>query len=126
MDNTTFNAAALTEAQYDGLACVVCGRDYLADPVPHVPVGMVDGGQVFACTGCIDRQAPAVATVPGTWPGGEPTVVRLVAELRQAAARLRADAAKLDALRGDAAGELAGRMRRLADDCDRHADAMTA
>lgn len=45
----------LTAAQYDGLACVVCGRDYLADPVSHVPVGMVDGGQVFACTGCARR-----------------------------------------------------------------------
>lgn len=42
----------LTAAQYDGLACVVCGRDYLAEPVSHVPVGLVDGGQVFACTSC--------------------------------------------------------------------------
>jgi len=117
MDNTTFNAAALTEAQHDGLACVVCGRDYLADPVPHRPVGVVDGGQVFACTGC-DRQAQAAATVPGTWPGGEPETVRMAAELRQTAADLRAQADRLD--------EHAGRMRRLADDCDRHADAMTA
>jgi len=45
------DAATLTEAQRDGLACVTCGRDYLADavPTPHVPVGVVDGGQVFAC-----------------------------------------------------------------------------
>ena len=45
------DAATLTEAQRDGLACVTCGRDYLAEavPTPHVPVGVVDGGQVFAC-----------------------------------------------------------------------------
>jgi len=46
------NRADLSPAQYDGLACIICGRDYLAEPIPHVPVGMVDGGQVFACTGC--------------------------------------------------------------------------
>lgn len=46
-----FDPAALTDDQRDGTACVVCGLDYLAEatPTPHVPVGMVDGGQLFAC-----------------------------------------------------------------------------
>ena len=41
------DAATLTEAQRDGLACVTCGRDYLAEavPTPHVPVGS-PGGQL--------------------------------------------------------------------------------
>lgn len=43
----------LTAAQADGLACVVCGADYLRIRVPHVPVGRsVTGSQVFACVGC--------------------------------------------------------------------------
>jgi len=41
----------LTEAQRDGLACVVCGVDYTrtAELIPNRPVGTVDGCQVFAC-----------------------------------------------------------------------------
>jgi hypothetical protein len=43
----------LTAPQADGLACVVCGVDYLRVRVPHVPVGRsVTGSQVFACVGC--------------------------------------------------------------------------
>jgi hypothetical protein len=43
----------LTTTQADGLACVVCGADYLRVRVPHVPVGRsVTGSQVFACAGC--------------------------------------------------------------------------
>jgi hypothetical protein len=43
----------LTAPQADGLACVVCGADYLRIQVPHVPVGRsVTGSQVFACVGC--------------------------------------------------------------------------
>lgn len=43
----------LTPSQADGLACVVCGVDYLRVHVPHVPVGRsVTGSQVFACVGC--------------------------------------------------------------------------
>ncbi|MEV5302712.1 hypothetical protein [Amycolatopsis methanolica] len=43
----------LTVPQGDGLACVVCGADYLRVRVPHVPVGRsVTGSQVFACVGC--------------------------------------------------------------------------
>ena len=43
----------LTAEQADGLACVVCGADYLRVRVPHVPVGRsVTGSQVFACLGC--------------------------------------------------------------------------
>jgi len=48
----TVDPATLTPAQLDGTACVVCGIDYLVEPIPHVPVGIVDGGQVFACTTC--------------------------------------------------------------------------
>ncbi|HEX7039923.1 MAG TPA: hypothetical protein VF202_07430 [Trueperaceae bacterium] len=45
---------ALAPEQRDGLACVVCGVDYTATPglIPNLPVGTVDGGQVFACTSC--------------------------------------------------------------------------
>lgn len=43
----------LTASQADGLACVVCGADYLRVRFPHVPVGRsVTGSQVFACVGC--------------------------------------------------------------------------
>lgn len=45
--------AGLTPTQADGLACVVCGTDYLLAPVPNVPVGRaVTGSQVFACVDC--------------------------------------------------------------------------
>ncbi|RSM60389.1 hypothetical protein DMH04_54145 [Kibdelosporangium aridum] len=43
----------LTPLQADGLACVVCGADYLRVRVPHVPIGRsVTGSRVFACVGC--------------------------------------------------------------------------
>jgi hypothetical protein len=43
----------LSASQADGLACVVCGADYLRVHVPHVPVGRPGtGSQVFACVGC--------------------------------------------------------------------------
>ncbi|MEV5839750.1 hypothetical protein [Nocardia sp. NPDC052112] len=43
----------LIPLQADGLACVVCGADYLHVRVPHVPVGRsVTGSQVFACASC--------------------------------------------------------------------------
>jgi hypothetical protein len=42
----------LTYKQWDGVACVVCGADHGAKPEPAVPVGMIDGGQVFACESC--------------------------------------------------------------------------
>lgn len=41
------DAASLTEAQRDGVACVVCGGDM--SHAASVPVATVDGGQVFAC-----------------------------------------------------------------------------
>ncbi|WP_024799542.1 hypothetical protein [Nocardia sp. BMG51109] len=45
--------AGLTPLQDDGLACVVCGADYLRVRVPHVPVDRsVTGSQVFACASC--------------------------------------------------------------------------
>ncbi len=43
----------LTPLQADGLACVVCGADYLHIRVPQVPVGRsATGSQVFACASC--------------------------------------------------------------------------
>lgn len=52
----------LNAAQADGLACVVCGVDYLDNPGGHAPVGRsVTGSQVFACldspNGCAGRAA---------------------------------------------------------------------
>ncbi len=41
----------LTNAQADGLACVICGADFMAVKVTHYPVGRSHtGSQVFACT----------------------------------------------------------------------------
>lgn len=46
----------LTPAQADGLACVVCGADFLRVRVRSRPVGRsVTGSQVFACVGCLSR-----------------------------------------------------------------------
>lgn len=48
----------LTDAQADGVACVLCGRDLTG--APSVPLGVVAGGQVFACSagGCaVDEPA---------------------------------------------------------------------
>lgn len=56
----------LNERQADGLACVICGADYLQVDAVHQPVGRsVTGSQVFACTGCITR-------LPVTKPGEVP------------------------------------------------------
>lgn len=53
MNLDTIITTGLTALQADGLACVVCGADYLRVGVPHVPVGCsVTGPQVFACVGC--------------------------------------------------------------------------
>ncbi|GDY34067.1 hypothetical protein GTS_57000 [Gandjariella thermophila] len=42
----------LTALQADGLACPVCGANYLRVRVPSVPVGRsVTGSQVHACVG---------------------------------------------------------------------------
>jgi hypothetical protein len=50
----------LTPSQADGLACVVCGADYLRVRVAHVPVGRsVTGSQVFVCVGCLPDDQPA-------------------------------------------------------------------
>ena len=52
----------LTPVQADGLACTVCGADYLRVRVPHVPVGRsVTGSQVFACVGCCRDDARRMA-----------------------------------------------------------------
>lgn len=43
----------LTALQADGLACAICGANYLTVLTPHVPVGWsVTGSQAFACVGC--------------------------------------------------------------------------
>jgi hypothetical protein len=43
----------LSVMQTDGLACVVCGADYLRVDVPRLPAGgSVTGSQVFTCVGC--------------------------------------------------------------------------
>lgn len=44
----------LTKLQADGLACVVCGVDYVRTAIPHVPVGRSaeTSSQVFACCTC--------------------------------------------------------------------------
>ncbi|MGH4020949.1 MAG: helix-turn-helix domain-containing protein [Pseudonocardiaceae bacterium] len=48
----------LTSAQADGLACIVCGADYLERNTPHRPVGHSHtGSQVFACTEHDDQAA---------------------------------------------------------------------
>jgi hypothetical protein len=50
--------AGLTEAQADGLACVICGADYLRVRLAHVPVGRSESGsQVFACVGRCSARA---------------------------------------------------------------------
>jgi hypothetical protein len=57
--------SGLTADQADGLACVVCGLDYLDTPrSASVPVGRsVTGSQVFACVG---RCAEAAGAEPTT------------------------------------------------------------
>jgi hypothetical protein len=51
--------SGLNRLQADGLACVVCGVDYLRVRVPHVPLGWsVTGSQVFACVSCDLSDAP--------------------------------------------------------------------
>ncbi|OPC83057.1 hypothetical protein B4N89_20825 [Embleya scabrispora] len=56
MNVHVFRAEGLTEAQLDGLACVLCGVAY---PRVSTPVGIIPGrGQVFACD-------PACPTIPG-------------------------------------------------------------
>jgi hypothetical protein len=56
----------LTPPQADGLACVVCGADYLRVHVPHAPVGRsITGSQVFVCAGChLPDERPEVGGAP--------------------------------------------------------------
>ncbi len=54
MSNPESVMRGLTARQADGLACVVCGTDYIQVAVPHRPVGRSEtGSQVFACRTCI-------------------------------------------------------------------------
>ncbi|KPM51322.1 hypothetical protein ACG83_34865 [Frankia sp. R43] len=70
----------LTDRQADGMACVVCGVDYMAVTVPSVPVGTGPGGQVFACRDCApptvppERPARVAAKLPDLDP--HPVIVR--------------------------------------------------
>jgi hypothetical protein len=49
----------LTALQADGLACVICGRNFLTEPAVSRPVGFsqVSGSQVFACKGECEAKA---------------------------------------------------------------------
>lgn len=54
--------AGLSPLQADGLACVVCGADYIRIGVLQVPVAWsVTGRQVFACVGCRPNKLPRAA-----------------------------------------------------------------
>ncbi|MCE7002492.1 hypothetical protein LWC34_06555 [Kibdelosporangium philippinense] len=62
----------LTAHQADGLACVVCGADYLVVRVAHRPVGRsVTGGQVFACAPACPPVTPGGADIGGATAGGD-------------------------------------------------------
>ena len=52
----------LTDLQADGLACPVCGANYLQVVVASVPVGRsVTGSQVHACVGeCAESARAAI------------------------------------------------------------------
>lgn len=55
---------ALTPAQADGLACVVCEVLFLETKVAHRPVGRSHtGSQVFACTAHVDQADSQVGEV---------------------------------------------------------------
>lgn len=87
MTSVAFATDNLSAAQLDGLACVVCGIDTATPGWRGVPVGMVDGCQVFACSSCVVPHA----TVPGTWPNGEPEDVRAAADEQGATLEERAN-----------------------------------
>jgi hypothetical protein len=54
---------ALTKQQADGLACVICDRDFVAEPTVSSPVGYahITGSQVFACA--VDCAAQATEPI---------------------------------------------------------------
>ncbi|MGH3659979.1 MAG: helix-turn-helix domain-containing protein, partial [Micromonosporaceae bacterium] len=56
----------LSPAQADGLACVVCGADFLTVAVARRPVGRSGtGSQVFACSEHVDQGAACGAALAG-------------------------------------------------------------
>lgn len=56
------NLSNLTPAQLDGVACVVChGEDGAM-----IPVGVVDGGQVFAHKPCVGDREPVALVIGST------------------------------------------------------------
>lgn len=53
-----------SDAAADGLACVVCGANFLETAVSHVPVGHSEtGSQVFACVGRCEKVGTETAEV---------------------------------------------------------------
>ena len=53
---------ALEPVQANGLACVVCARDFLRHPTQQIPVGRSPtGSQVFACDGACTHLAHRAA-----------------------------------------------------------------
>lgn len=46
----------VTPEQLDGVACVLCGRDFRVDDMASTPVALPESGQqVFVCAaGCLD------------------------------------------------------------------------
>lgn len=64
--------AGLTDDQADGLACVICGLDYLRAPgSASIPVDRAaTGSQVFACIGRCAEAAEADPTTMGRYAGG--------------------------------------------------------
>ncbi len=69
----SFDVGALTDQQANGIACVTCGVDFAATGLPSVPVGSLNGVQLFACASHVE---PAAAGKSADWPGGEPASVR--------------------------------------------------
>ncbi|MFC5753398.1 hypothetical protein [Actinomadura rugatobispora] len=74
----SFDAGTLTDEQRDGTACVACGTDLAVTGLPSVPVGVVKGAMVFACT---RHTQDATAGKSSDWPGGEPRGVRTLEEI---------------------------------------------
>jgi hypothetical protein len=56
----------LTALQADGLACVICGRNFLTEPAVGQPVGFaqVTGSQVFACAATCAARATEPTSDP--------------------------------------------------------------
>lgn len=83
-DRAAFDAAALTTDQRNGVACVVCS----STTAVMRPVGILNGGQIFACASHDGDEAAEGdaglrerAARRATWPGGEVASVRHAADV---------------------------------------------